>query len=157
MTDVEEICYQGHMIEKEEGILHLDADPEVTIIQEDHTEDKITKMIDGHNRQQRYKINPDHQLGYLEFHEGLPPEKKINVSVANSFVILPIYCPEKDTSASKGQHGDTKIPKSKGCSHLYEGDPEEEEVMAAMCHNAETYSSMHVNREDDKYFKQLNQ
>ena len=33
---------------------------------------------------------------------------------------------------------------------------EEDEVMAAMCHSGETYSSIQANREDDEYCRQLN-
>ena len=46
--------------------------------------------------------------------------------------------------------------KHTGCSHHYEGDPEEE-TMLGMCHTGETYSSIQANREDDQYYKQLNQ
>ena len=40
-------------------------------------------------------------------------------------------------------------------------DPKEEEegdkeVIAAMCHSADTYSSIQISREDNKYFKQFN-
>ena len=34
---------------------------------------------------------------------------------------------------------------------------DEEEGMAAMCHSAETYCSIQVNREDDEDYKQLNE
>ena len=74
----------------------------------------------------------------------------IGVTVADNLVILLEECTKKDTSSGK-------VPKHKGCSHFYKGNPDEEdeeEFMAAMCHQAATYSSNQVNREDDKYFKQ---
>ena len=40
-----------------------------------------------------------------------------------------------------------------GCSHPFENDQEEGEVLAAMCHSGETYSYIQVTREDDEYFK----
>ena len=53
------------------------------------------------------------------------------------------------------------IPEHKWCSHLYDsdskGEDKEEEVVAAMCHNGESYSSIKVNRKDYEYLKQLNQ
>ena len=54
-------------------------------------------------------------------------------------------------------HWEDHISKHKRCSHLYEGDPDDEdegeEVMAAMCHNTEVYNSIKVNRKDDKPVK----
>ena len=58
MTEVEEILEKGHMIETEEGILYLKADPEVTAIQEQHIEDNCRDR--GNSRQQcsRSKSRP---------------------------------------------------------------------------------------------------
>ena len=43
-----------------------------------------------------------------------------------------------------------RMSKHKGCSHLSASESEEdEEVIEAKCHGAETYSSIQVNREDD--------
>ena len=45
-------------------------------------------------------------------------------------------------------------------SHLYGGglgEDEEEEVMATVCHIGETYSAIKPNRQNDEYYKQLNQ
>ena len=46
MREVEEILDKGQMTETEEDILHSEADPKVTIIQEGHTEDKTVIEID---------------------------------------------------------------------------------------------------------------
>ena len=40
MTEAEEISDKGHMMETGEGILHSEADSEVTMIQEGLTEDE---------------------------------------------------------------------------------------------------------------------
>ena len=43
-----------------------------------------------------------------------------------------------------------------GSAILYEGGLKEEKVVAAMCHYGETYNAIKTNKEDDKYYKQLN-
>ena len=54
------------------------------------------------------------------------------------------------------QHREERISEHEGCSHLYEGGPEEteedeeEEVMAAVCHSGDTYSAIQSIREDDE-------
>ena len=55
------------------------------------------------------------------------------------------------------QHREERLTKHKICSHLYESDPEDEEVMAAKCHSDEIYISIQSNREDDEYCHLLNQ
>ena len=51
---------------------------------------------------------------------------------------------------------ENQISKYKGCFYPSENDwDKDEEVMAVICHNGETYSPIQVNRKDDKYFKQL--
>ena len=66
-------------------------------------------------------------------------------------------CFEKDTFAGKVQHTEERISEHKECSHLYEGDPEEENVMVSKCHSSENCISIQPNREVDQYYKQLNQ
>ena len=53
MIETEEILDKGHMIETEQGILDSEADPEVSIIQESHTEDNYRKRCDS--RQHRLR------------------------------------------------------------------------------------------------------
>ena len=48
-----------------------------------------------------------------------------------------------------------RLTKPKGCPHLYEGDTEEDEVIAAMCDSGETYNSIQINREDDEYSQHI--
>ena len=60
MTEVEEILDKGHMIETEEGSLHCKRDPEITIIQEGHTEDKISIEKEVTVGSRGIEVNPDH-------------------------------------------------------------------------------------------------
>ena len=54
------------MIETEEAIIHSEADPEVTIFQEDCTEDKITVEIEVTVDSKELEVKPDHQLKDLK-------------------------------------------------------------------------------------------
>ena len=47
---------------------------------------------------------------------------------------------------AKCKNREERITGNKRCPLLSEGYPEEEDVMAAMCHSAETYHSIHENR-----------
>ena len=71
MTEVEQILDQGCMIETEESILHSVLDPEVTIIQGYHTEDKTTMEIDVTMDNRGLKSNPDCHLEDLGLHQSL--------------------------------------------------------------------------------------
>ena len=50
------------MIETEDRTIHPEADPEVIIIQEDHTEDKKTIVTEMTIDSRGLDINPYHQL-----------------------------------------------------------------------------------------------
>ena len=66
---------------------------------------------------------------------------------------------KKDTSSGMVHNMESHIAKHKGSSHPYEyyKDEDEENVMVLMCHNCKTHSSTEVIREDDEFFKKLNQ
>ena len=101
-----------------------------------------------------YKVNPDHQLEDLGLHHGLPMEKKMEVSVEDNVLTLP----KISVQGNFFKQSASQRRKQKGCPHLYEGDPEEvdeEEVITAMCHSNETYSSIQANRKDNEYYQQL--
>ena len=76
-------------MEMEEVILHSEAEPEVSIIQEGHTEDMIIIWIEVTVDSRSLEFKPDHQPEDLELHQGLPAEIKIDVSVADNWVIPP--------------------------------------------------------------------
>ena len=76
------------MLETEQGILYIDVDLEVTVIQEGHAEDKIAIEIEVTVESRGLEVNQEHQLKDLELHHDLPVEIKIDVSVADNLVIL---------------------------------------------------------------------
>ena len=79
---------QGHIIETEEGTPHSEADPEATIIQEGHTEDKAIIEIEVTVVNEGIKVSPDYWL-------GLPVKIKTDVSFSDSLVILPKIVPKR--------------------------------------------------------------
>ena len=89
VTEIGEILDKGDKIEIEEGILYLERDPEITIIQEGHTENNTTIEIEVKMDNNGSKANPDAQLEDLELHQGLQAEIKTAVSVRDNLVILP--------------------------------------------------------------------
>ena len=55
-----------------------------------------------------------------------------------------------------------RASKHKGCSHLFkvgQGEEIDEEirVMAAMCHNGGIFNAIQLYRENEEYYKQVNQ
>ena len=130
MTEVENLLDKGDMIETEECSSH--ADPEVTVLQEGHREDKTIIEIKVTADNRGLEVNPDHLLEDLGLHQGLQAEIKIVFSF-RQFSHFAKECHEKATSSTKVKHTDEGIPKHKRCPHIYEGDPEEdddEEIMA---------------------------
>ena len=123
MTALQDIVDMGHMLEIEEGVLHSEADSEVTIIEEDHThtEDKTAIEMKVTVDSRDLEVNPELQLEDLELHQGLPAEIKIDFSVADSLVILAkndlkrTYLKIKCSIESKN----TSLQR---CPHFYEGD-----------------------------------
>ena len=57
---------------------------------------------------------------------------------------------------AKAQPREETFPRYKDSPQLY-GCDQEEEVMAAMCHNGETYDVIQPNRVDEACSQQLNQ
>ena len=76
----------GHMLEREEVILHLEVDPDVATIQEGHTEYKRTMQVEVRVDN---KVNADHQLQDLELHQWFLMETKIYVLIVDNLVVLP--------------------------------------------------------------------
>ena len=124
----------GYMTEIEESIMHAEADPEAIINQEGHMGDKTTIEIEMTVDSNGSGVDPDHQLEHLELDQCHSAEISIDASVGDNLVMLP----KKDTSSSKMQHREERTTKHKECPHLYDSNPEEEEVIAAMCYSGET-------------------
>ena len=64
------------MINTKEIIPHSELDPEVTIVQEGHTQDYTTREIEVTVDKRGSEVNSDHQLEDLELHQGYPTEIK---------------------------------------------------------------------------------
>ena len=77
------------MIETEDGILHTEGNPLVTIIKDVHKEGKTIIEIVMTVDSKGLEVNPYHQVEYLELHQGLPVEIRTDVSVADTLIILP--------------------------------------------------------------------
>ena len=82
ITEEEGILDICNMTETEESILHLEVDPEVTMVQQGHTEDKTTIHLEVTTDRKDLEVNPD-----LEFHQGFQ-DIKIDVSLAANLIIL---------------------------------------------------------------------
>ena len=126
---------------------HIDW--EVTITQQDHTEDKTIIEIEITVDNKFSEINLDNQLADLT--SRFPSRDKDRCFSCRLFGHFAIYFSKKDTSSSKVQHRDERLYKHKGWPHLYEGDTEE--VMVVMCQSGEAYSSILPIREDDEYYQ----
>ena len=74
MTEEEKIVYKGPITRTVEGIIH--TEPESTIIQEGHMEDKIVIQIELTANDKGSEVNLDNQLEELELHQGIPADKK---------------------------------------------------------------------------------
>ena len=111
----------------------------------------------GENRQQKFESPSRSPATGTRVASRSPTEIKIDFSVRDNLVIL-LKNVLRSTHLQAKCSRDERIPRHKGFSHLYGGDPKEEyeAIMAAMCHSTETYSSMQVQREDDEYTKQVN-
>ena len=88
VTDVEEIWENGHIIVAEQGVLHSEADQEITTIPEDPTEDKTAIGIEVMSHSKGLEVNPNHHLEDIEMHQGLLAKIKIDISITDSLVIL---------------------------------------------------------------------
>ena len=77
------------MMEMEEVILHSEADPEVSIIQEGHTEDIIIIWREVTVDSRGLEFKPDYQPEDQELYQGLPAEIKIDVSIVDNWNIPP--------------------------------------------------------------------
>ena len=73
---------------------------------------------------------------------GLQAETMIGILVAGNLVIFP---KKEEYLISKVHHREDHMLKHQRYFDLYEGDPEEEEAMAAMCYNCVTWSSIELN------------
>ena len=81
MIEAEAITQKGLTIEIEENIFLVEANPEVIIIPEDHTEDEIITEIDVTADKQGSEVNLDALVGVLELHQGLPADIMTDVLV----------------------------------------------------------------------------
>ena len=99
------------MTETKEDIFNSEIDPEVAIIQEDHTEDNTVietwVMVDNRG----LEVNPDSPLEDLELHQGLFSRDKDRFFSCRQFGHFVKECPEKDTSAVNIQCREERLNK----------------------------------------------
>ena len=112
ITEMEEILDKGPVIETEESIFHSQADQEVTVTHEGHTNVKSIIEVTADNN--CTGINLYHQLENLELHQCLLAEIKIDVSVADSLVILPKIVMRRMFLQSRHNIKEEKISRHKG-------------------------------------------
>ena len=89
MKEAEEILDQGHIIEREEGIILSEADPDATVIKKGLTEEKANMQTEVTVDNKCSKANPDHQQEDMDLYQGLPVEINTDFSVADGWMILP--------------------------------------------------------------------
>ena len=116
MTEGEDILYEGHIIETEDGILHSEANPEVTIIQEGYTKDSYRNR--GDSRQLRFRIQSRSPARRSSFASRSQSRDKDRCYNCREFSHFAKEHPEKKISLGKVQYREERIPKHKGCSQL---------------------------------------
>ena len=123
----------------------------------DRTTIEIEVIVDNKGSEVKTDLQiEDQPVENAQLPSRSPTRDKDGCFSCRKFSYFAKKCPE-DTSSDKVSHREDHMFKQKGCSHLYEDSPdEEEEAMIVMGHNTDTYSSIKVNREDDEYFKQFN-
>ena len=118
MTEAEEILDKGDVIESEEGILHSEADPDLTVIKEGHREDKTTIKIGltiGNN------VHKSIQITSMKPMTRSPSRDKDRCFSCRQLSNFAKECPGKDTASIKVFHREERLDKSKECHYLYEG------------------------------------